>query len=428
MDLSYRNVYISTSIDRILWSLTLVFLFIPLEKIAIFGLTLIGFVRLALVLTKKIGSLPRIILYISLLLGFSTLSYLIYAISYGLYFSYISYVFTGGYFFLYLTTSFYTRPGIYRWVMKIFITLTFVESILGIIQAKFYAFVPGDWTTGTLPNAHIMGFYTAYSILFTFFFVSQRKSLFFLVFFLAAHYLSDTKQFSASIVVGFFIFFLFYSNFFVFLRLIVVSVMVAMILPFFIFLSHFFLRADSPLSYLQYVPKVQGYMTIPDVFGENPYVLFLGTSPGTYASRAAVSLASPTVLAKESKENPIEENSPYLVKYLAPYYSPDFYEHLGNTGTFYTPFSSALAIIIEYGLIGCLLFFLLFRKIIGMNKQILKTHRIGAINIILTFALLMVFVYDNWFEHAMVMLPYLISLGYVFSMDKVPADPADATP
>jgi hypothetical protein len=419
--LSYRNVYIAPKVDKILWGITLLFLFIPSEKISILGLTVIGFIRLGLSLSKNIISFPKIVMYAAFLFVLSAISYMVYVITSGLFFSYTSYIFTGGYFFLFIMTSFYTYPNIYRKVIRLFVVVTTIESVLGIIQARAYDFAPGDWTTGSLPHAHILGFYTAYSILFAFLFFSRKTTLFLVVFLLTAHYLSNTLQFSASILVGILIYFLFYSNFFVLLRLMMVSVMVVLVLPFFIYLSQFFFQEGPTLASLQYVPKVQGYMTIPRVFGDYPHVLLLGTSPGTYSSRAAVSLASPRILSKDSKENPIVENSPYLVKYLAPYYSPEFYATLGNTGTFYTPFSSVLGIIIEYGLIGCLLFILLFRNIIKLNKKILKVHNIGAVNIILTFALIMVFFYDTWFEHSMIMLPYLISLGYAFSLNKIPA-------
>ncbi|MFC1669976.1 hypothetical protein ACFL20_06240, partial [Spirochaetota bacterium] len=281
-------------------------------------------------------------------------------------------------------------------------------------QASFHGFIPGDWARGTSINAHytgiIIGIFFVRKVYNYIFNKRNHKELLILFMIFLAFVLTGTKQFLLGLFVSF-CFILFMQIKYRFVK-ILGSIL---IVPAFLFMINF---ADTSIkARIINSQKVKGYLTFITLVKDEPHILFLGTSIGTYSSRASLALSSENVVAKgESRGLPIEHTTYYLRKYFSKLYSPEYYlmiKEMHRLDTLNTPFSSIVAIVTELGLIGIILLIIIFKKIKRkLTKLILIDKSLYYQIITLFYAYLVLFFFENWLGIPYIIFPYLLHVVY----------------
>jgi hypothetical protein len=130
---------------------------------------------------------------------------------------------------------------------------------------------------------------------------------------------------------------------------------------------------------------------------KTPSIILLGTSPGTYNSRAAFLLNGDISRTKILKDN---------VKKRPPYHQEDVFPLFNTTttlvpwmgGTRNQPFSSIISLFMEYGFIlGLLFMYIVYnfgKKIIRLNKETLDYYPLQFIFVYTFFLSFFVYYFD----------------------------------
>jgi len=296
-----------------------------------------------------------------------------------------------------------------------------IEAVLIYILWFFEGFPqPGDWAHVLLGNAHVSGIIIAIALLYLLATTVSRKNrrgMALVLLYLGALTLTATKQamLAFPLALGLLALFLMRRN-----RLLILTVCVLLCYPV-IQLAAKMLNPDAP--------KVAGYLRTFQAFQENPQRILFGFGAGNFGSRASVARSDSQDLAKEAGNRvpaALVGTPPVLKHYVADLYSPEYLDHLinvvGNTGTFYTPFSTWNAILAEFGVVGFVCFSAIFLSVFRRAVRLIRVHRLGA-SVALTTAIAtggfcLLFAYDNWLEYPKIMVVYWLFAAYTLRLGR----------
>jgi hypothetical protein len=278
---------------------------------------------------------------------------------------------------------------------------------------------PDDWASGITGSAHDAGmlFVFAMAVQAGHYLVSKRAlHLFSGLFFTGMLYLTATHQALGATLMSTGLVLVLVRRRSFFLPLLATLLFIAVAPTFYTIGARIINRGTD-------IPKLLGYGRTIDMFVENPVATMTGVGAGNYGSRAAVARSDPDDLAKNLSRVPeylVGTPSP-LKQYLADLYSPEYYSKLGNWGTFYTPFSTWNAILGEQGLIGIMLFLLLWFKIlhasfIVLRGQVTSSIAPAFVTAVVGIGLIVLFAYDNWLEYPKLMFPFFVSAAYTYKL------------
>ncbi|MFC7356138.1 hypothetical protein ACFQO1_00435 [Jejudonia soesokkakensis] len=141
---------------------------------------------------------------------------------------------------------------------------------------------------------------------------------------------------------------------------------------------------------------------------ENPKVLLLGTSPGTYNSRTAFYLNG-DFIGNDTFKKLFNYRTDYHRNYVMPILNRNYLENSSwNDGTRNQPFSSLVSIIVEYGLIiGSFILFLFFSSISKARKVIQNKGSSNFVKFIFFYCILL-FLFQFYFEVVEILLPMIL--------------------
>tara|TARA_R110002012_G_scaffold199872_4_gene368817 strand:+ start:7172 stop:8482 length:1311 start_codon:yes stop_codon:yes gene_type:complete len=378
----------------------------------IYFLTAIVFFFLVVFDKKKSSSSNRIFTYLLAYLILSPLPRLL--LDTFNFESYVLYFFTGGVFFISIVGMEKFRINELELIVKSIRFFTFLQVPLILFQAYSNGFSKGDWCKGIFENAHIAGFFIylfiTYDAFGEFTLKNNKKiavKLFLRLFiFLIAGYFTDSNTFMGSFALSAVVIFLIKN-----VKFKIFSVVLGSAFILYFSSGYYQFVNRDPLE----IPKIKGYATISSVFKEDPFNIIFGTGVGQYSSRASVVLAPSYMVAKpQGNIFNITSYSGIFEKYLANLYAPSYYDALtkmGTTGTYYTPFSTGLSIITEYGLFGIFILIVAVYRHIQITK---KDYRKYAI--FLWGAFFIMCLYDNWLEYPFI--TFTLSVIFVFLQKK----------
>ena len=151
---------------------------------------------------------------------------------------------------------------------------------------------------------------------------------------------------------------------------------------------------------------------------ENPEILLWGTSPGTYNSRTAFLLNGDLSKTKVLREN-VKKRPPYHQKDIYPLFNSITTRVPWMGGTRNQPFSSLIALMIEYGFLLFLLYgfliYKLYRRIVKANRNNLEYYPIQFIFIYTILSSFFVY----YFELIEFILPIILMFKfYEFSAQR----------
>jgi hypothetical protein len=140
----------------------------------------------------------------------------------------------------------------------------------------------------------------------------------------------------------------------------------------------------------------------------------VGVGFGSYSSRAAL-ITSGEYLSYQPSFIPITP-SEETRKYIIPLWNREITKIKYMDGVANQPFSTIQSIYAELGIIGLILFLLVFYKNIKMFNRISKIgddylRGVSFAMFFYTFYLFFLFFLDNWFEYPRLMIPYWVVVG-----------------
>lgn len=298
--------------------------------------------------------------------------------------------------------------------IKLFV---YAQVPIVLYQGWLFGLERGDHCKGTLPNAHIIGFFLYMVTFIECIYRKKSVSLGFIIIvsaLLFTAWLTDSNTFFIALLVSIGVAFIVAGN--VRYRYVLVGVF-PMVLG-----VHFLISTYGHLLVVaSEIPKVKGYLTLGELFDDGPENLIFGLGPGQYSSRASVILAPSEIVAKpRGNVLPITDYSSHFEHFLADLYSPQYYESIekaGHTGTFYTPFSGVLSFISETGWVGIALLFTAI-SLLTIRSQSLD-ERFSFKNKVLFFFISILAIYDNWLEYPAIGLTLALLLHYSIKRKEV---------
>lgn len=316
-------------------------------------------------------------------------------------------------------------------IQKVFNVILIIQLIMMIVQFYYYGiFEPSDSFSGTFVNAHRLCVWLIWCFLINIIAIKERRyilktDILKLIILLVMIYLTDGKHIVASfIAIALFWFILDKIKYLRDRKVLTTGILILLGLYAVTNISHNNLFKENIKSKSEYVyryiyepPYNNKFNYFDKTLNNNlrGYKLLLGFGPGQYGSRVA-NLRAYEYMVKEdslaitlSKFIPPHVTEPY--KEFAKEYNQEYLDFVKDMSAVLSyPFSSIMAVIAEFGILGYLLYLLFFNSI--------ERNSTNKIYSIFPMVILVLMIFDSYFEMTSVVTFFWIIMGISQNKDE----------